>query len=119
MWSYVNNALDEQYSKPLPKIYRLHESCLPIEEFELRELLAKWLFSAFVPVNSFNWLDRLVNESEYQSHLVALREADQELLDLVSDPLYMAALKRVLSVMPDSVAHKQHLIEKIIINPIY
>ncbi|CAH1590112.1 conserved hypothetical protein [Vibrio jasicida] len=118
MWSYVNNALDEQYSKPLPKIYRLHESCLPIEEFELRELLAKLLFSAFVPVYSFNWLDRLVNKSEYQSHLVALREADQELLDLVSDPLYMAALN-FLSVMPDSVAHKQHLIEKVIINPIY
>jgi hypothetical protein len=52
MWSYVNNELDVQYSKPLPKVFRLKEDDLPMAEFELRKLLANWLFSGFVHANS-------------------------------------------------------------------
>lgn len=114
MWKYVNNELDVQYSQPLPKVSRLNEDCLPIPEFELREQLTNWLFSGFVPANSLNWLDKLVNKSDYQNHLVALEQADQKLLNIVSEPRYMAALKRIVSVMPDSVEQKRYLIEKII-----
>lgn len=83
-------------------------------EFELREQLANWLLSGFVPANSLNWLDKLVNKADYQNHLAALEQADQKLLDIVSEPRYMAALKRIISVMPDNVEQKQYLIEKII-----
>ncbi|WP_000266126.1 hypothetical protein [Vibrio mimicus] len=114
MWKYVNNELDVKYSRPLPNISRMKEDCLPIAEFELREQLSKWLFSGFVPANSLNWLDKLVNKSNYQNHLAALELADKELLDIVSEPRYMAALKRIVSVMPDSVEQKHYLIEKII-----
>lgn len=114
MWTYVNNELDGQYSKPLPIVSRLKEGCLPMAEFELREQLAHWLFSGFVPANSLNWLDKLVDKADYQNHLSALEQADQKLLDIVSEPRYMAALKRVISVMPDNVEQKQYLIEKII-----
>jgi hypothetical protein len=114
MWTYVNNELDAQYSKPLPEVSLLKEDCLPMVEFELREQLVNWLFSGFVPANSLNWLDKLVNKSDYQNHLLALEQADQKLLDIVSEPRYMAALKRIVSVMPDSVEQKQYLIEKII-----
>ncbi|MDK9519839.1 hypothetical protein [Vibrio parahaemolyticus] len=114
MWKYVNNELDVQYSQPLPKVSRLKEDCLPMAEFELREQLTNWLFSGFVPANSLNWLDKLVSKSDYQNHLVALEQADQKLLDIVSEPRYMAALKRIVSVMPDSVEQKRYLIEKII-----
>lgn len=84
MWVYVNNELDIQYSRPIPSISRMKDDCLPMSEFELREQLAKWLFSGFVPVNSFNWLDKLVKKSNYQNHLTALELADQKLLDIVS-----------------------------------
>ncbi|WP_172380782.1 hypothetical protein [Vibrio sp. Vb339] len=114
MWTYVNNELDTQYSKPLPEVSRLKEDCLPMAEFELREQLVSWLLSGFVPANSLNWLDKLVNKADYQNHLMILEQADQKLLDIVSEPRYMAALKRILSVMPDSVEQKQYLIEKII-----
>ncbi|CDT76626.1 hypothetical protein [Vibrio crassostreae] len=114
MWTYVNNELDAQYSKPLPEVSRLKEGCLPIAEFELREQLVNWLFSGFVPANSLNWLDKLVNKSDFQNHLVALEQADKKLLDIVAEPRYMAALKRIVSEMPDSVEQKQYLIEKII-----
>ncbi|WP_347366747.1 hypothetical protein [Vibrio vulnificus] len=83
-------------------------------EFELREQLVHWLLSGFVPVNSLNWLDKLVNKADYQNYLSALEQADQKLLDIVSEPRYMAALKRIISVMPDNVEQKQYLIEKII-----
>lgn len=83
-------------------------------EFELREQLANWLLSGFVPANSLNWLDKLVNKADYQNHLAALEQADQKLLDIVSEPRYMAALKRIISVMPDSVEQKQYLIDNII-----
>ncbi len=114
MWTYVNNELDAQYSKPLPEVSRLKEDSLPMAEFELREQLANWLLSGFVPANSLNWLDKLVNKADYQNHLAALEQADQKLLDIVSEPRYMAALKRIISVMPDSVEQKQYLIDNII-----
>lgn len=114
MWTYVNNELDAQYSKPLPEVSRLKEDCLPMAEFELREQLASWLLSGFVPANSLNWLDKLVNKADYQKHLMALEQADQKLLDIVSEPRYMAGLKRIVSAMPDNVEQKQYLIEKII-----
>lgn len=114
MWTYVNNELDAQYSKPLPEVSRLKEDCLPMAEFELREQLANWFLNGFVPANSLNWLDKLVNKSDYQNHLVALEQADQKLLDIVSEPRYTAALKRIISVMPDSVEQKQYLIDNII-----
>ena len=83
-------------------------------EFELREQLASWLLSGFVPANSLNWLDKLVNKADYQNHFVALEQADQKLLDMVTEPRYMAALKRIISVMPDSAEQKQYLVDKII-----
>ena len=64
--------------------------------------------------NSLNWLDKLVNKSDDQNHLVALEQADQKLLDIVSEPRYMAELKRIISVMPDCVEQKQYLIDNII-----
>lgn len=114
MWTYVNSELDAHYSKPLPEVSRLAKECLPSAEFELRKQLANWLMSHFVPANSLGWLDKLVSKSDYQQKLESLENANTQLLDLVSDEKYMAALKRVVSVMPDTVAQKQYLIDNII-----
>jgi len=114
MWTYVNSELDIQYSKPLPDVSRLTEDCLPRAEFELRKSLVNWLLSSFVPANSLNWLDNLINKNGYQQKIAHLEDANKNLRELVSEPRYMAALKRVISVMPDNVAQKQYLIENII-----
>lgn len=114
MWTYVENELDSAYSKPLPDVQRLKDSDLPKSEFELRAALAKWLMCDFVPANSLSWFDKTFNKADYQNKKNSLEKADAELKNLITNPANMAALRRVISVMPDYVSQKQYLIDNFI-----
>ena len=107
-WTYVESELDTVYKTP-PEVDRATDADLPKSERELRKVLADWLMNGFVPVNSFSWFDKWFNNSEVETANDVLKAKNKELIMLLVEPVYMAAFKRILSVMPDTVDHKQLL----------
>lgn len=114
MWTYVENELDSAYSKPLLDVRSLKETDLPKAEFELRTVLASWLMVNFVPAKSLSWVDKVFNKADFEKKQQSLESANYQLKDLLVHPQYMAALQRVVSVMPDHVPQKQYLIDNFI-----
>ncbi len=113
-WIYVNNLLDEKYNDQVPTALELSKDSFPSQEFELRAVLADWLMQAFVPFDSLSWIDKLIAKTKYRQAQDNLIQNDCKLRSILSGSEYTAALKRIVSVMPEHVPQKQYLIKNFI-----
>lgn len=97
--SLVNDPLDETYLN-LPGDY-IAEGELPKEEIEVH----KELVSMYVLTNrlmNFNLWERLFRTRKYCSASSLAINAQRQLMELVnSTPLHKAALRRIVSAMPE------------------
>lgn len=95
----LNDPLDETYLNPPGDFCADGE--LPEEEMEVRQAL----ISMYVLTNrlmNFNLWKRLFRTREYSSYKSLATDAQQQLMQLVnSTPLHKAALRRIVSVMPE------------------
>lgn len=76
--------------------------------------MAGWLIQDFVPFDSLSWIDKLLSKTKYLQAQDNLIQRDYKLRSVLSRSEYMAALKRIVSVMPENVPQKQYLIDKFI-----
>ncbi|GLR71635.1 hypothetical protein [Agaribacter marinus] len=113
-WKYVSNENDEKYCLPLPESQTLSESDLPKNEFDLRAKLAFWQMNFFVPFNSLGWFEKHLDSKNYKEVKTKLDHADQELIEIIASPENHAALKRILSVMPEHVPQKRYLVDHVL-----
>lgn len=95
----VNHPLDETYLSPPGDTYT--EGELPEEETEVRHVLTAMHVLTNSLMNIGLW-DRLLRTSKYSSAIRSATEAQRKLMTLVnSSPLHKAALRRIVSVMPE------------------
>jgi len=95
----VNHPLDETYLSPPGDFCA--EGELPAEETEVRQALTAMYVLTNRLVNISLW-DRLLGTRKYSSASRAETEAQRRLMVLVnSTPLHKAALRRIVSVMPE------------------
>lgn len=113
-WTYVSNVFDERYRKEPPSSLILPKNSFPSQEFELREKLADWLLTAFIPFDSLSWIDKLISKKECKQLQENLTKKDIELMSILSDIEYISALKRVVSFMTTDVPQKKYLIDNFI-----
>jgi len=95
----VHHPLDETYLSPPGDFCA--EGELPAEETEVRQALT----AMYVLTNrlmSISLWDRLLRTRKYSSASRSAAEAQRQLMSLVnSTPLHKAALRRIVSVMPE------------------
>lgn len=110
-WIYVKNVLDEEYTQEPPPLLVLPKNSFPPQEFELREKLADWLLTAFVPFDSISWIDRIISKKKCEKAQDNLLQKDIELKSILYDFEHISALKRIISVMPEHVPQRKYLID--------
>ncbi|WP_205954702.1 MULTISPECIES: hypothetical protein [Pantoea] len=95
----VNHPLDETYLSPPGETYT--EGELPEEEKEVRHALTAMYVLTSRLINISLW-DRLSRPRKYSSACCSAAEAQRKLMALVnSTPSHKAALRRIVSVMPE------------------
>jgi hypothetical protein len=95
----VNHPLDETYLSPPGNFCA--EGELPEEENEVRQALTAMYVLTNRLMNISLW-DRLLKTRKYSSATRPATEAQRKLMALVnSTPLHKAALRRIVSVMPE------------------
>ncbi|MCX4152010.1 MULTISPECIES: hypothetical protein [Paraburkholderia] len=104
-YTFVNNALDERYSRPLPDrdVLALTEVDVPPEEIEVRRRMEK--VGYFMGIKEgFSFVDRLLGGSgEYQLNERRLDSALGDLRAIAgSTPAHKAALRRVVAAVQES-----------------
>ncbi|MBW1215861.1 hypothetical protein ACQV2E_23690 [Pantoea allii] len=105
----VNHPLDETYLSPPGDTYT--EGELPEEETEVRQALT----AMYVLTNrlmNIGLCDRLFRTRKYSSASGSATEAQRQLMALVnSTPLHKAALRRIVSVMPEDNGGREALMD--------
>ncbi|NQE77603.1 hypothetical protein [Pantoea ananatis] len=105
----VNHPLDESYLSPPGDTYM--EGELPEEETEVRQALTAMYVLTNRLMNIGLW-DRLFRTRKYSSASRSATEAQRQLMALVnSTPLHKAALRRIVSVMPEDNGGREALMD--------
>lgn len=105
----VKHPLDETYLSPPGDTYT--EGELPEEETEVRQALIAMYVLTNRLMNIGLW-DRLFRTRKYSSASRSATDAQRQLMALVnSTPLHKAALRRIVSVMPEDNGGREALMD--------
>lgn len=121
MYKYVKDKFDHTYSYSLPQGIDLTEHDVPLEEIEIREMVAAWNVSGYVPIfGSDEMFERYVcshsmiavkgdwHSKPEKQKAARLERLEKTFITVCHHRVYFAALARLVSSLPDS-AVKQRI----------